>query len=205
MVGKRSALWVAAAVSLAGCGGGGETDTASSEDGPATMVEAMQAANDAMNNMPGMATNTNAPSFTPEQLRDRVPATAAGLPRTELSLTNTGMPGMTMTNVLAGYQAQGGGTVDVSITDMSAMPQMAMGMAGWAMASIDRSTATGFERTTTFEGYKAFESQDVQGGTTDSAFHILAGNYLVQLIGNNVPLETLKSVAGDLGIRELGG
>jgi hypothetical protein len=110
-----------------------------------------------------------------------------------------------MTNVQATYQTAGAGSIDVMITDLGAMPGMAMGMAAWSMTTFDRSTTNGFERTTTYEGYKAFESQEVRGATTDSALNVMAGNYLVQLIGNNVPLHTLKDVAGDLGVRELGG
>jgi hypothetical protein len=205
MIRNDRALWIAAVVSLAGCGGSDQADADAQDDAPTTVAEAMQAASGAMQNMPGMAGNTNAPSFTPEQLRDRMPETAAGLPRTELSLTNTGMPGMTMTNVQATYQTAGAGSINVMITDLGAMPGMAMGMAAWSMTTFDRSTTNGFERTTTYEGYKAFESQEVRGATTDSALNVMAGNYLVQLIGNNVPLDTLKDVAGDLGVRELGG
>jgi hypothetical protein len=169
------------------------------------MADAMQAANEALQNLPGMgAANPGGPTFTPEQLRDRMPESAGGLPRTDLSMTNSGMPGMSMTNVQAEYQASGG-SIEVSITDMGAMPGMAMASAGWAMTTFDRTTATGFERTSTFEGYKSMESQNQQGANVSSELSILAGNFLVQLHGYSVPLDRLKAVAGDLAVRELGG
>jgi hypothetical protein len=111
---------------------------------------------------------------------------------------------MSMTNVQAEYQASGG-SIEVSITDMGAMPGMAMASAGWAMTTFDRTTATGFERTSTFEGYKSMESQNQQGANVSSELSILAGNFLVQLRGYSVPLDRLKAVAGDLAVRELGG
>jgi hypothetical protein len=58
-----------------------------------------------------------------------------------------------------------------------------MASAGWAMTTFDRTTATGFERTSTFEGYKSMESQNQQGANVSSELSILAGNFLVQLRG----------------------
>jgi hypothetical protein len=134
-----------------------------------------------------------------------MPASAGGLPRTDLSMSTTGAPGMTMSNIQANYQAPGGGSVEVSVMDMTSMPGMAMASAAWSMTTFDRSTATGFERTSTFEGYKSLESQEQSGAGVRSELSILAGNYLVQLRSSTVPLETLKGVAGDLGLRDLGG
>lgn len=189
------------AILLVGCG---SSDNASDEAAPSTVADAVQAAREAMGNVPGMAPDADAPSLTTEQLRDKFPETLAGMTRTELTVTSGGMAGMNATTAVAEYQVEGAGTVDIAIADMSAVPGMAMANAAWAMTTFDRTTSDGFERTSTFEGYPSLEQQSQDDDRYDSSLSILCGNYVVTLDGP-VPLETLTEAAGQLGLREMGG
>ena len=191
----------AIAVLLVGCGTSDET---ADEAAPSTVADAVQAANDAMSNVPGMAPDADAPSLTTEQLRGKFPETLAGMTRTELTVTSGGMSGMNVTTAVGEYQVEGSGTVDVAIADMSGMPGMAMASAAWAMTSYDRTTNSSFERTSTFEGYPSLEKQSQEGDSYDSSLSVLCGNYIVTLEGH-VPLDTLTEAAGQLGLQELGG
>lgn len=206
MYGKTVALAILAALALSGCGGGDEAAPEAEADAPQSLNDAMQAMNDAMQNAPGMgAADPDAPTFTQDELRAMMPESVDGFDRTELEVTSTAMGGMNMTTLQATYQLEDGGSVHVSVTDVGTVPGMAMASAAWTMASFDRTTQTGFERTTTWEGFQAMETQDVQGDNTRSSLSVLAGNYLAQLEGNGVDLETVKEIADEVGVADLGG
>lgn len=113
--------------------------------------------------------------------------------------------GMRISNTVARYEGDGGRSMTIAITDIGGMGSTAaMGMAAWSMTDFDRTTSSGFERTTRFEGFKAMESQSKQGSYTSAKLSVLVGErFIVQLEGQNVELDALKGAARSLDLREL--
>jgi len=189
---------------LVACGGSDETpppDTAATST-PAGMAEAMNAMAQAQQAMQNAAANSG-PRATPEELSARLPETAAGLPRVDLETVSGGIPGMTMTTVTARYEGDAGRRVEIALVDAGAAPGMAMANAAWAMASYDRTTTNGFERTVEFQGLRAMESEDRSGNTLNTKLNIMAGDFIAQLTGRDVPLDVLKELATGLDLPEL--
>jgi hypothetical protein len=89
-------------------------------------------------------------------LKGGIPLTFLGMERTKAEGETTGAMGFKISTAKATYQ-DGDKRVDIEIIDVGGIGMAAMGMAAWAMAEIDKESDNGFERTTTFEGHKAFE------------------------------------------------
>ena len=89
-------------------------------------------------------------------LKEGIPETFLGMERTKNEGETTGAMGFKVSTAKASFR-DGDKSVDIEIIDVGGIGMAAMGMAAWAMADIDKETENGFERTTTFEGHKAFE------------------------------------------------
>jgi hypothetical protein len=192
---------------LVACGGADEPDPQDSDarnEGPANMAEAIQAANEALGAMRD-AQGTTSPTFTPEELRDRMPESVAGLERVDLEVTSGGLGGMTATTVNARYENDEGHHIAISLIDMTAVPAMAAAAGAWSLMSYDRTTTNGFERTTRIDGLPAMESQKLESGYVQSELNVLAGAYTLHLTSRGVDVETLREIARELGMTELAG
>jgi hypothetical protein len=134
-----------------------------------------------------------------------LPEAVEGLPRVDVSRNESGAMGMKVSNTVGRYEGEGGQSMTIAITDIGGMGSTgAMGMAAWAMTDFDRTTSSGFERTTRFEGFKAMESQSKQGSYASAKLSVLVGErFIVQLEGQNLELDALKDAAGSLDLRGL--
>jgi hypothetical protein len=79
-----------------------------------------------------------------------------------------------------------------------------MGAAAWAMTDFDRTTATGYERTTRFEGYKAMESLSKVGERVNAELNlIVADRFVIQIKGRGVDMDAVKAAAKSLDFGRL--
>lgn len=144
-------------------------------------------------------------------LRDLLPASLAGLPRTEATGEKTGAMGMTVSKAEANYRAEGddadGASLDVTITDMGALRGMAiLGMAAWTMTEVDRESADGFERTSKHEGHPAYERfSNSEGYRSGNVQVVVARRFLVELDGQNMDFDAIKRALKDVNVGKLAG
>jgi hypothetical protein len=178
---------------LIGCGRS-ESPDIKAPDSPA---DAIQAATEAIK---GKAKDP----VDPAQLGDLLPEEAAGLPRTDLKKEKNGAMGLIMSTAMGRYQAQGQ-RVTISLTDIGGIGGMgALGAAAWAMSEFDRTTATGYERTTRFEGYKAMESLSSAGGRVHAELSlIIADRFVIQIKGTGIDMDAVKATARALDLGRL--
>lgn len=183
-----------ALLTLTACGGGDDRQP------PATPEEAMAMAAESMQQGGGTE------PVDPERLSDLLPDNVAGLPRSDLERQRSGAMGMVVSNAVARYQ-DGSRTVSIAISDIGGLGGYAtMGAAAWAMTEFDRTTSSGYERTTRFEGYRAMESESRQAGRTTAELNVLvADRYILQLKGQEMDVAQLKDVARSVGLRRLAG
>jgi hypothetical protein len=152
-------------VSISACGGSDDAGSADSERtdrGPANVLEAVDAARAAAQAM-SENSERRSPPLDPEELRDRMPETVAGLPRVDLTVASGSMGGVAGTTVHARYQNDERDYVEITLVDLSATPGMAAASAAWSTMTFDRTTPNGFERTARFEGFPAMESEVRRG------------------------------------------
>ncbi len=178
---------------LPGCGGGDEPPP----EPPATPAEAMAQMATALQGAAGEAGEP----VEPEVLAARMPEEVGGLPRVDMEQMQGGGMGMSVTTVTARFE-QGSRRVSVLVTDAAGAPGMGVaGMAAWSLMDFDRSDADGYERTTTFQGFRAMESSRRSGGRLTTELSILVGDrFIVQLTGQEVEVEVLEGAARALDL-----
>jgi hypothetical protein len=136
------------------------------------------------------------------KLKELLPEKAGSAQRSSVAGEKTGMGGFQVSRAEADY-AVGDGTVSVSISDLGGTGTPAgMMMAAWSMAEIDRETETGYEKTSMIQGHKAHEeyNTDRESGSVDV---LVGGRFLVDLDGNQVTMDEMKEILGDLDLAKL--
>lgn len=136
------------------------------------------------------------------ELKELLPSDAAGLERIEATGEKTGAMGFTISQAEAKYKKEDA-NIEVQILDTGGVGGMAMmGLAAWTMAEVDRETASGYEKTTRFEGHKAFEKYD--NNRQDGELNLIVGDrYIVNVKGRNVSMDQLKGTLNELDLNKL--
>jgi len=135
-------------------------------------------------------------------LKEMLPTSAAGMERTEATGEKNGAMGFSLSQAEGKYE-NADANMEVGIVDTGGVGGMAMmGMAAWAMAEVDKETATGYEKTTTIDGNKAYEKYDTQGQSGE--LNVLVGDrFIVSIKGNQVSMDQMKATLGDLDLNKL--
>ena len=151
--------------------------------------------------MQGGATNATATVVDFRELKALLPAELPGFKRTAASGEKSSAMGMTISFSEGRYEA-GEGSIDLKLSDYGGTGFATMMAAGWSMQEMDRETETGYERTATIGGHKAKEQYDSasKSGTTEI---LVAGRFLVEVTGNNVSAEALKTAVDKIDLAKL--
>ncbi|WP_439556063.1 hypothetical protein [Dyadobacter sp.] len=191
------ALLLSASLILVGCKG---KDNATDEaDSAGTASGALQALTDKAKAI-GNGKTVDPVDF--RKLKDLLPGKLLGLKRIESSGEKSGAMGFTVSTAQASYK-DGDASLDVEIVDTGGIAGVStVALATWAMADIDKETATGYEKTTALEGYKAFEKYDTQSKSGEINI-LVADRFVVNVEGNNLTIDQLKEALSLIGLAEL--
>lgn len=194
---KSLALLLSLSVILWNCTSKSEEEEAKEE--PKTGLEAIQK----------MATEAEKMSkegpketIDPKLLKALLPEDADGLKRKEASSEKTSAMGFGVSTAKADYRDDNGQNIDVEIVDVAGMGVALMGMAAWSMASIDKETEHGYEKTTEYQGHKAFEKYNTDSKDGEISV-IVANRYIVNVRGNGVGIDKIKAVLDDVDLSKL--
>lgn len=136
-------------------------------------------------------------------LAARLPDRLVGLAGGERTHQDVGMGGMKLSMATAEYR-EGAAQIAVTLTDAGGVGSVAPMAAAWAMVDIDRTTSSGYERTSRFDGYKALERVSRDGGRLRTEFSVLVGNrFVLQFKAREVEIDRLKEAAKALDLRAL--
>jgi len=147
---------------------------------------------------------TAAPSMVSvKTLKNALPKELPGLERVEAGAEKQSVLGISAVIATGVYEA-GEKTIQIEISDMGGMGGLgAMAMMGIANAEVDKETRTGFERTTTYQGFKALESYD----NTDQSGEIevyMGKRFNVSINGSNLnSFDELAAVVKALDLKAL--
>jgi hypothetical protein len=190
-------------IGLFGCGG----DEGATEESPADdFASAMEGLREAAE---GLASGERVDPVDFRELQELLPEEVAGLRRVSREGQRSGAAGITFSIAEARYEAEAEeeyGSIEISVTDTGGLGGFAaMGMAAWLSVDVDRETDRGYERTTKYEGYPAYEEFQSREGDIGSAelSFVVGERFIVQLDGNDVRMDDVKDAAGDLPLRRL--
>jgi hypothetical protein len=168
------------------------------EPAPAPTMDALMKAMGQM-----MSAGTNAAALVDfRELKALLPATLEGMKRTNASGEKTGALGMAVAMAEGTYESESGGRVEITITDLAGTGSALGLMHGWTATEIDRESDSGYERTSTIDGHKAYEKYD---GTEKSGevSIIVNGHFVVEIDGTDVSMETMKEALGKIDLAKL--
>ena len=109
------------------------------------------------------------------------------------------MAGFNVSTVKARYKKEDK-SINIEMIDAGGLGSAMMGLAAWSMLQIDKESDNGFERTTTYKDYKAFEKCN----RSNCEFSIfVADRFLLNVNGNNVNIDDLHDIVDDIGLQKL--
>lgn len=175
---------------------------AAAKNGQVDMGAAMNALGAAMN-----ATNNGKKIETVDYkiLKEMLPDNVGGLKRTDASGEKTAAMGIQVSNAEGRYSDDQGKSATVKITDIGSMTGLA-GMAAyaWAMTDMDRESDTGYEKTSSFNGYKSHEKWDKSSNYGEISV-LVGGRFVAEASGNGVDMNALKDALSKVDLKKLDG
>ncbi len=194
-----NALLVFFLIAWTGCGGcgdkadepgaddtevSGSTTDDNTGDEPQSLGDAMNQAQKAVKDAMGGGEGVEPVDF--RKLRDLLPEDLPGMDRTNAEGQKSGMMGINVSQAEGTYEGDGG-RITITIIDMGTLKGAAMFGYAWLMAEIDRESDDGYERTTKYKGFPAYEKMDRNGDQEDYSYQVVVGErFIVSFEGDNV-------------------
>ncbi len=152
----------------------------SMEEAGKQMAEAMQQMNKAL----GGTQKVKTVDF--RELKKLLPEKVDGLTRQNASGERTSAFGINVSQAEGDYGNDSGASLNIKIIDMGSLSgPVAMAAASWALADFERETDTGYERTFTYKGHKAYEKYD--SGDNEYQMNVLvADRFLIEIEGYDI-------------------
>ncbi len=165
---------------------------------PAQLQKQMEALQKAMQ---GDA-KTAQPVVDFRQLKTFLPEKIGDLKRTSAKGEKTGAMGMTISKAEGMYGAEDGPRVKVEITDMAGTGGLAaFAQLGVAAMEIDNESDDGYERTTTFAGFKAIEKYNTPSKSGE--VNVVVGRFTVKIDGDGIAPGILKTAVDAIDLKSL--
>ena len=137
------------------------------------------------------------------QLKALLPEAVGNLHRAEASGEKSTALGMTISKAEARYTGEDHRTIDVIISDIGNAGGFAsLALYAWTNNDIDKDSPTGYEKTTTFWGCKAYEKYNTHDHSGEMGL-LIEKRFVVEAKGADVSMEELKGVLDKLDLSKL--
>jgi hypothetical protein len=141
------------------------------------------------------------PRVPVDTLKTFLPATVAGLARTETSSAGGDIAGVGASTAEAKY-AGNGSTLTITVADLGSLGALAS-LGGALSVNADEQTATGFNKVY-HEGGRTIAEEYDNSNHSGKYTVIVANRFMVTVEGTALPMGTLKSVAKSIDLAHLG-
>ena len=135
------------------------------------------------------------------EMKKVLPSKLSGMNMEDSEGQTTGILGFKISNVKAIYQAENS-ELTVKIIDVAGAGKLITQSAAWTKLDIDKESKDGYERTTTIDGYKAYEKYDGRKQKGQVAM-LVDDRFIIDIRGKNVTERQLKDAMEDINIRKL--
>ncbi len=206
------AILAAAALALAACGKeeppkpvdpGTKVEQAAKQLGDAARQGDMQQAGEAMKQMGAALTGSmKVEPVDFRTLKELLPESIAGLKRTAAEGSRTSVVGIASSKAEATYEDGKGGRIALEITDVGTLSGVTAMAFAWVNVEIDKEGTSGYERTTTVAGRKAYERYDAASRTGELDV-IVAGRFIVGAKATGVEMKVFKEAVAKLDLEKL--
>ncbi|MDZ4698299.1 MAG: hypothetical protein SH809_01225 [Rhodothermales bacterium] len=183
-----------------------EWETAERGDDPQNLGEAMEQLGQALGELGETIGGDAAVSPVDfRDLRDLIPDGVSGMEQTANSGERAGALGIMISKVERTFESSDGNEeIQLSLIDLGSLKNAAMLGFNWMQFEVDREDTNGFERTTDFKGFPAYEKATQHGDSEHTELHVVvAERFVLQLNGRGVDIDDLRDVAGDVDLKQL--
>ncbi|GJM35558.1 MAG: hypothetical protein DHS20C18_45590 [Saprospiraceae bacterium] len=135
------------------------------------------------------------------KLKDLLPNKVAGMEMTDSEGQKSGVAGFNISTAQATYE-EGNKEIEITILDTGGFSGALMGMAAWSQLEMDKESKDGYERTTTIDGYKAFEKYSHKNEKGQIAI-LIGDRYILTIEGKKITENELKEALESIDIDEL--
>lgn len=136
------------------------------------------------------------------ELQEVLPEKLNGLDRTSKSGQTNGAMGFKISQAEAKYQTDSGEKIEVEIFDTGGLKMGVMSMAAWASLEMDKEDDNGYERTSTIQGFKAFEKYNKRSQRSELSL-LVKERFVVKATGKNMEMKKLKAAVKALPLQKL--
>ena len=206
------AILAAAALALAACGKeeppkpvdpGTKVEQAAKQLGDAARQGDMQQAGEAMKQMGAALTGSmKVEPVDFRTLKEMLPESIAGMKRTAAEGSRTSVVGIASSKAEATYEDGKGGRIALEITDVGTLSGVTAMAFAWVNVEIDKEGTSGYERTTTVAGRKAYERYDTASRTGELDV-VVAGRFIVGAKATGVDMKVFKEAVAKLDLEKL--
>lgn len=206
------AILAAAALALAACGKeepprpvdpGTKVEQAAKQLGDAARQGDVQQAGEAMKQMGAALTGSiKVEPVDFRTLKEMLPESIAGMKRTAAEGSRTSVVGIASSKAQATYEDGKGGRIALDITDVGTLSGVTAMAFAWVNVEIDKEGTSGYERTTTVSGRKAYERYNAASRTGELDV-IVAGRFIVGAKATGVDMKVFKEAVAKLDLEKL--
>jgi len=200
------------AATLAACGkeepakgadAGSKVGEAAQKMGSAMLAGDMGQAGEAMKQMGGaLAGSVQVEPVDFRELKALLPESLAGLKRRSSEGSRTKVMGVAASSAEAMYEDGKGGRMKVTITDAGTLTGLAAVAVAWINVEIDKEGDSGYERTTTIEGRKAYERYE-KATRTGKLDVVAAGRFLVAAEATGLDMKAFRAAIEKIDLAKL--
>jgi len=134
-----------------------------------------------------------------------LPESIGNMKRTSATGEKTAAMGMQVSNAEGRYENDQNGGVTLKLTDIGSMTGLA-GMAAyaWAATDVERESDNGYEKTSTFNGFKSHERWEKSSNSGEISV-LVGGRFVAEVSGYNTSMDALKDAMGKVDLKKLEG
>jgi hypothetical protein len=137
------------------------------------------------------------------ELKALLPENLPGLKRSNVEGERSGAMGVDVSYASATYATDDTVNISMKISDMGSLTgPMRLATMAWTMANVDREDDEGYEKTSTFNGYKSWE-RGWKATHHNELSIIVGGRFVIQLDGENCTMNQVKDAAGKIDFGKL--
>ncbi len=137
------------------------------------------------------------------KLKSMMPSSVGGYKMVDDFGGRKSMFGFRISQAEASYEDKKGNELKISIIDFGSVKGIAgKAMLAWMSSEIDNESDAGYEKTTEFKGYKAYEKYSYADKDGKLSV-IVAERFLVDVSGTGIDMKDLKKAMGDVNLKKL--
>ena len=142
-----------------------------------------------------------------KDLKEMIPVEIPGMTRTAYSASKKGMEGFSFSAATATFEQDSGpGVLELSVTDIGNVRGFAKFGLEMLDIEIDEENQDGFQRTTTYKGYKSFQSSTRTYSGEESEMIVFVGDrVVVNAEGRDLDWDVIEDVIDTIPLKKLEG